>query len=372
VVGVAILLTSVFDDLFSKQNRRAQTVRPALAPFKIQRRGRRRGGACVTIPWMDFPALDLARFEAASAAERLAIGSEIDAVCRATGFLSLINHGVAESGVAALWSKAKALFAQPDEAKLAAKAPYPGYPYGYLPPLAEALARSKGVESPPDLKESFNGGPERAPPGLEDPDALAFCYAATIWPAAPDGFQEAWLAYYRAMEALAARLMRVFAVALGLPEDHFARYIDAPISALRALNYPALARPPAPGQIRAGAHTDYGSLTILLPQTGSRGLQIFSADRWIEVPPAPGAFVINIGDLMARWTNDRWVSTLHRVVIPEDGGAERRQSLAFFHQPNWSALIETLPVCLAPGESPKYAPVRSGPYLMSKFRSTAM
>jgi len=339
---------------------------------KLRAPGAAAAAAYVTIPRMDFPALDLARFEAASPAERRAIGGEIDAVCRATGFLNLINHGVPETTIAALWSKSEAFFALPEEVKRVARAPYPGYPYGYLPPLAEALARSKGVESPPDLKESFNGGPEHAPPGLGDPDALAFCYAATIWPAAPTGFKEAWLAYYRAMEALAARVMRVFAVALGLPEDHFAPYIDAPISALRALNYPALGRPPAPGQIRAGAHTDYGSLTILLPQTGSRGLQIFSAGAWIEVPPAPGAFVVNIGDLMARWTNDRWVSTLHRVVIPEDGGAERRQSLAFFHQPNWSALIETLPVCLAPGESPKYAGVRSGPYLMSKFRSTAM
>ena len=128
-----------------------------------------------------------------------------------------------------------------------------------------------------------------------------------------------------------------------------------------------------PGQIRAGAHTDYGSLTILLPQAGSRGLEILTPDgQWTEVPPQPAAFVINIGDLMARWTNDSWVSTLHRVVIPspEGGGAERRQSFAFFHQPNWDAEIVALDACLAPGESPKYGSVLSGPYLMSKFKST--
>ena len=315
---------------------------------------------------MDFPALDLARFEAAPAEGRRAIGAEVDAVCRKTGFLSLVGHGVPKAMIAALWGAAEAFFALPEPEKLAAKAPYPGYPYGYLPPLAEALARSKGVESPPDLKESFNGGPEAAPRGLDDPEALAFCYAPTIWPPAPAGFRDAWRAYYRAMEALAARVMRVFAVALALPEDFFASFIDSPISALRALNYPALASPPAPGQIRAGAHTDYGSLTILLPEAGSRGLQIFSEGGWREVPPAEGAFVVNIGDLMARWTNDRWVSTLHRVVIPEDGGADKRQSFAFFHQPNWDVLIESL----LPAEPTKYAPVRSGPYLMSKFKST--
>ncbi len=175
------------------------------------------------------------------------------------------------------------------------------------------------------------------------------------------------------MEDLAARIMQVFAVALHLPEDAFAATIDKPISALRALNYPEQAVPPKPGQLRAGAHTDYGSLTILLPQAGSGGLQILDpAGEWVDVPPVPGAFVINIGDLMARWTNDRWVSTLHRVVNPQlaAGASSRRQSFAFFHQPNWHQEIACLPTCLAPGEKPKYEPVLSGPYLMSKFQAT--
>ena len=108
--------------------------------------------------------------------------------------------------------------------------------------------------------------------------------------------------------------------------------------------------------MRAGAHTDYGSLTILLPEAGSRGLEILAPDgAWIEVRPRPGAFIVNLGDLMARWTNDRWTSTLHRVVIPADGAAARRQSFAFFHQPNWNAEITALAACLAPGETPKYA-----------------
>ncbi|MGA8444938.1 MAG: 2OG-Fe(II) oxygenase family protein, partial [Roseiarcus sp.] len=209
--------------------------------------------------------------------------------------------------------------------------------------------------------------------GLVDPEALGFCFAPTIWPDAPEGFREAWSAYYAAMEDLAARIMRVFAVALELPEDFFAPFLSAPVSALRALNYPALAARPKPGQIRAGAHTDYGSLTILLPQAGSRGLEILGPDgAWIEVPPRPGAFVVNIGDLTARWTNDRWTSTLHRVVIPDDVRAERRQSFAFFHQPNWDAEIVALDACLAANEAPKYPPVRSGPYLMGKFKSTTM
>ncbi|MBV9290285.1 MAG: isopenicillin N synthase family oxygenase [Hyphomicrobiales bacterium] len=318
-----------------------------------------------------FPVFDLACFEAGSAEEKAPLGAEIDAICRSTGFLAVAGHGVPQATIDEAWRKAEAFFSLPPELKGRAKAPYPGYPYGYLAPETESLARSRGVDAPPDKKESFNGGPLRAPLGLTDPEALGFCFAPTIWPDEPEGFREAWRAYYAAMEDLAARIMRALAVALTLPEDFFAPFIDAPISALRALNYPALAGQREPGEIRAGAHTDYGSLTILLPQAGSRGLEILAPDgSWTEVEPVPGAFIVNIGDLMARWTNDRWTSTLHRVVIPADGGAAPRQSFAFFHQPNWDAGIVALEACLEPGETVKYPPVKSGPYLMGKFKST--
>ncbi len=314
---------------------------------------------------------DLGGFERASAEEKKGLGREVDSICRETGFLAIAGHGVPEAVIEGAWRQAEAFFALPVERKRAAAPPYAGYPYGWLGMETESLARSREVEAPWDLKESFNSGPAHPPVGLTDPEALAFCYAANLWPNEPPGFREAWQAYYSAMEDLAARIMRVFAVALSLPEDFFAPFITAPISALRALNYPALAAPLRPGQIRAGAHTDYGSLTILKPQAESRGLEIVTPDgAWRSVPPHPGAFVVNIGDLMARWTNDRWTSTLHRVVIPEDGGGERRQSFAFFHQPNWEAEIAALPACLAAGASPKYEPVRSGPYLMGKFKAT--
>ncbi len=284
-----------------------------------------------------FPVFDLSRFAGADQAGRRALGTEVDRICRETGFLAISGHDVPQDVVDAVWSKARAFFDLPLAAKLAAKGPYPGYPYGYLPPEAEALAKSREVETPPDLKESFNGGPIAAPLGLADPEALGFCYAPTIWPSNPAGFVEAWQAYYRAMETLARRLMRVFAVALDLEEDYFEPFIDQPISALRALNYPEPKATPLPRQLRAGAHSDYGSLTILLPEAAPGGLEILAPDgAWRPVPPVPGAFIVNIGDLMARWTNDRWVSTVHRVVNPPAGasGSVRRQSLAFFHQPN--------------------------------------
>jgi isopenicillin N synthase-like dioxygenase len=323
----------------------------------------------------DFPVIDLAAFEAASEEKKRQMGREVDLICRASGFLAVRNHGIPDDVISGVWNQAHDFFDLPYVVKDQSRAPYPGYPYGYLGPGAEALARSKGVDSPPDLKESFNGGPLSVPPGLTDEEALAFCYAATIWPDDPQDFRPAWEAYYSAVTNLAARIMRVFAVALDLPKDYFQSFISAPISALRALNYPELDAPPPEGQLRAGAHTDYGSLTILLPQPGSKGLEIMTPEgAWREVPPVDGAFVINIGDLMARWTNDRWVSTLHRVVnvSPDDGGLARRQSLAFFHQPDWFASIETLPSCLVDGEVSKYEPVLSGPYLMAKFKKTVM
>ena len=206
-------------------------------------------------PDAPFSVFDLARFEAGSPGEKRALGAEVDAICRKTGFLAVAGHGVPDAVIEAAWTKVEAFFALPAERKQRAKAPYAGYPSGYLGPEAESLARSRGVDAPPDIKESFNGGPGRAPEGLTDPEALDFCFAPTIWPDAPDGFCEAWRSYYAAMEDLAARIMRAFAIALDLPEDFFAPFLSAPVSALRALNYPALASPPTPGQIRAVAHS---------------------------------------------------------------------------------------------------------------------
>lgn len=311
---------------------------------------------------LSFPRFNLAAFETAQVDARHAMAQSLDDICRNTGFLVLEGHGVDSVIIESVWDAAAAFFAQEVEFKHSVAPPYQGYPYGYLGPDAEALARSKGEVTPPDLKESFNGGPLRIPDDAGD-DAKAFCYQPTLWPDLPD-FQQSWVLYYAAMEDLAARIMRAFAVALALPEDHFDPFIANPISALRALHYPATVKAPLDKQQRAGAHTDYGSLTILLPQPDRQGLQVKQGDRWVDVPAPKDAFVINIGDLMARWTGDRWVSTLHRVVaVP---GQPARQSLAFFHQPDWDAQIVPL------DGTERYPPVRSGPYLMAKFQATGV
>jgi isopenicillin N synthase-like dioxygenase len=108
----------------------------------------------------------------------------------------------------------------------------------------------------------------------------------------------------------------------------------------------------------------------LKPQAGEGGLQVFTkAGEWIDVPDIEGTFVVNIGDLMAHWTNDEWVSTLHRVVVPERPARResRRQSVVFFHNPNYDALVSCIPTCSGPGKPQKYKPVQAGEYLIGKY-----
>jgi isopenicillin N synthase-like dioxygenase len=331
----------------------------------------------------EFPVVDISAFPRTTVAgpsaagdalsKKQALARRVGEVCRQTGFLAVVGHGVPDEIISRAWDAARGFFNLPLEKKLEVNMPYVGYPYGYSQLQAEALAKSLGEETPPDLKESFSIGPlEQARHAGDEADA-DFRFAANLWPKEPANFRAAWCAYYRAMSELAARIMRVFALALELPEGFFDSMIDDPISAMRALNYPHPTTPPKPGQLRAGAHSDYGSLTILLAEAAPGGLEIFTPEgKWQAVPVVPDAFVVNIGDLMARWTNDRWVSTLHRVVNPppDARGSTRRQSIAFFHQPNWEAEISCIPTCLAPGEKARYPPVGSGAHLMGKFHST--
>lgn len=302
------------------------------------------------------------------------IAAELDDVCREVGFFQIVNHGVPIGIADAAWDTTRAFFDLPLDDRLSVIRPAPGYPYGYIPMAAETLALSLGNASAPDLKESFSIGPVDP---LDRPfidEGEAETYSPNLWPAALPEMREAWEPYYRELLELATRLMRLFALGLGLPSDYFDDDIDESPSALRALNYPAQDTIPEPGQLRAGAHTDYGTLTILRQDDAPGGLEVRSPHdgHWIPIPSVPGAYVVNIGDLLARWTNDRWCSTMHRVVNPDAGARRptRRQSMPFFHNANYQCVVECLPTCLAPGEQPKYEPVLAGPHLMSKFKKT--
>ena len=309
---------------------------------------------------MPFPRFNLEHFENSSGAERKKLSTALDKMCSETGFLVIEGHGVPQKVIDNQWAIVSDFFSSSLEIKKEVKVPYKGYPYGWIGPDQEALAASKGEFTPPDLKESFNGGPLTIPKNIKDPEAYQFCYQPTLWPKI-DGFREIWESYYSEMENLAKRIMSAFAEALDLEHHYFDDFINNPISALRALHYPETKNKIFEKQQRAGAHTDYGSLTILLPQADTSGLQIMKKNSWIDVPAIKGCFVINIGDLMELWTAGRWVSTLHRVVAKPDQSA--RKSLAYFHQPDWEAIIK-------PIKSDACETVVSGPYLMNKFKST--
>jgi len=306
------------------------------------------------------------------------VAAAIDAACREVGFFQIVGHDVDEALESRAWATATEFFRLPEKAKSAVTIP-DGDAYGYGPFRAERLAASRGVVTPPDLKETFSIGP---PPGRTDDiddTAASFVFSQTPWPIDMPTMQPTMSAYYDELAALVERLMSLMAVALGLAPDVFDGDIDRHTSALRLLHYPDLgAGVVEPGQLRAGAHSDYGTLTLLRQDDAPGGLQVRDVrGAWHDVPAVHGAYVVNVGDALERWTNDRWRSTVHRVVLPpaDLGRADldrdrARQSIAFFHNANWDAVIECLPGCVEPGATPKYPPVTAGRHLMDKFRST--
>ena len=296
----------------------------------------------------------------------------IDAIrraCEDVGFLVITGHGVPDSVLSAIDDASRDFFSLPHEEKMRCAAG-PGVFRGYRPPGGAALARSRGIETPPDLTEAFSVNrfddvevARRS--GLREGREAFF--APNIWPERPDSFKHAFETYYAIMEDLASRLMGLMALALDLDENWFDDKIHDHITNLTVNHYHALGGPPAPGQFRRGEHTDWGSLTILY-HDGEPGLQIKPPDgEWEDIPTVAGAFVINLGDLMATWTNDQWTSTLHRVIVPE-GVTGDRLSIAFFHQPAYDARIECIPTCTSPDQPPRYAPMTSGEWILSMLR----
>jgi isopenicillin N synthase-like dioxygenase len=259
------------------------------------------------------------------------IADDVRRACEEVGFLTVVGHGVEDVPIDEVASHSRAFFDLPDDEKERYRAPAatPGLPV-YRPLGAEKLGANA------DQKASLDWGPSL--PGV-------------AW---PPGVREPYERYFAEMLRVADVLTRAFALALGLDEDALVPYFDDRSSSLRVIDYPASAGAGA----RAGAHRDYGCLTII--RSDARGLEAQTRDGdWLTVQPPPGGFVVNIGDLMQRWTGDRWVSTLHRVV-GADGASPRRQSLVFFHNPRSDAVIETL------GGGTRYDAVTAGDYVLAR------
>jgi isopenicillin N synthase-like dioxygenase len=298
------------------------------------------------------PVIDLAPFGGADPAARALVVEQVRRACEEVGFLVVTGHGIGTDLLDRMGAVSRAFFDLPEPVKAVHRHPERGA--RYVPMASESVAASLDLVTPPDLKEAYS----------------IYRVDPQDWPAEPAAMRATWQEYYRALDGLAGRIMRIFALALDLDEHWFDDRIDRAHASLWVSNYPAQPTEPLPGQLRAGPHTDYDTLTLLKVEDVPGGLQVETAPGvWSDVPYVPGSYVVNIGDLMARWTNDRWVSTMHRVANPPPGSgpAARRQSIVFFHKPNDDAVIAPIPTCVGP-EGPRYAPVLAGEYMAEKGR----
>jgi isopenicillin N synthase-like dioxygenase len=309
----------------------------------------------------EIPVISLAGLRSGGRADLERVGREIGRAARGLGFFSVAEHGIPQTLVDAVFAASAAFFALPAPEKqrlsVTQSTSYRGYVRFGEEKLDPALAG--------DVKECFNAGPDLAP---DDPDVVAGkpFHAVNQWPDLP-AFRPVLLEFHRAALDLVVLLHRAIATDLGIEERFFDQYFTHAVGVLRLLHYP-----PHPGAFDgsvygAGAHTDYGNLT-LLAQDDIGGLEVRTRDgSWTVVPPAAGTFVCNIGDCLMRWTNDVYVSNAHRVV--NQSGRER-YSVAYFGDPNSDAYVACLPSVLAPGEAPKYAPTTYADYLRSRYDAT--
>ncbi|CAB4872819.1 unannotated protein [freshwater metagenome] len=317
------------------------------------------------------PVIDIAPFLEGTTAGIEHVAKQIAHACEEIGFFQITGYGVSEEFIQQVYDMSRRFFDLTEEQKAVAAQPATDQVRGWTAVGMEGLSYSLDEVAPGDLKEKMDMGPFNVPNDDYHRGAEAGPHFATnVWPDALPEMRPLWERYFAEMSEVSRQVMRIFAVALGLDIEFFEDKINDHISMFRALNYPDQIEPPLPGQLRAGAHSDYGSLTLLRQEQRPGSLQVMTkSGEWFDVPAIKGALVVNIGDLMAEWTNDRWVSTLHRVINPPRDAANdsRRISLVFFHQPNYDAMITCLPTCLAPGEQPKHKAISSGEHLFSKF-----
>ena len=319
----------------------------------------------------DIPIIDLSPYFEGTKEGKLKVAQEVDKACREIGFLVITGHQIDPNFIKEVYNVSEEFFNLPNNEKFKVKREFDDEIRGYSALEDESLANSLNEEAPGDLKESLTIGPINV---LDDDyftsEEAGPHFLPNRWPDKPKSLKNLWEKYFHEMTELSASLMRIFALGLNLPENFFDDKIDRHISMFRVLNYPAQKTEPKEGQLRAGAHSDYGSLTICRIEDKPGGLQAQNSEgKWVDVPVVENAFSVNIGDLMMQWTNDQWISTVHRVVNPPREKAEdsRRQSLIFFHQPNYDAMVECFPSCQSEKNPAKYDPISSGDHLRNKF-----
>ncbi|MFN4271826.1 MAG: isopenicillin N synthase family dioxygenase [Aliihoeflea sp.] len=317
----------------------------------------------MTIATSTLPVVDVTGLSSSDPEKRRAVGQALRQACLDKGFFYCAGHGIPTGLIDAVFAETRAFFDLPLETKELVAKEKSFCNRGYETLGGQTLQAG----AKPDLKEGYYIGLELPE---DDPRVMArkFNHGPNQWPQDLPGFRPAMRAYHAAMLDLAERLMRGLALSLDLEENHFDGFVRDPLAILRLLHYPP--HPPQAGsdELGAGAHTDFGGLTLLL-QDEVGGLQVFdnASQGWIAAQPIPGTFVINLGDMIARWTNDRYRSTLHRVI---NASGRERYSIPFFFTGNPDFEVSCIPTCLAPGETPLYPPITVEQHLQSMYSKT--
>ena len=307
-----------------------------------------------SLPVIDVDRVDLGSTRAPE------IARAVDDAFRRTGFCYVANTGVEADLVGAVFDAARRFHALSDGAKQAIA--INAFHRGYIAPNT-ATNRSSSVArvTRPNLSESLMVMHEVAP---EDPFFGKPLQGPNQWPDGLPGFREAVTAYQNAMTDFARRFTRLLALALGLPETYLDPHFERPTSWLRLLHYPPEPRGTPDDQYGAAPHTDYGFITFLV-QDEHEGLEVRTRDgEWVSAPPLAGTFVVNVADLLARWTNDRWSSTPHRV---RNRSGKDRYSVPFFWDMDMESEIGCLPTCRGPDNPPRHEPVRFADYLLPRL-----
>jgi isopenicillin N synthase-like dioxygenase len=302
------------------------------------------------------PVIDLTGLKSDDRIALHRIARDIGKACRTIGFFYVVNHGV--TSIAAAFEQSKRFFAEPTAKKRALAIEIVGGNRGYSGLMHEALDPARGA----DMKEAFNIGLELA---ADDPELLAGVPFRSLnaWPDLP-AFKSVLLSYFDDCVQLGQNIHRAFALDLGLHPGFFEDKLDRSLATLRLLHYPAMPADAPEGQLSAGEHTDYGNITLLATDNVG-GLEVKTrGGEWIAAPVISGAFVVNIGDCLMRWTNDIYVSTPHRVV---NRSGRERYSIAFFLDPNPDARVAAIPSCVPEGEKPKYPPISAADYLKMRL-----
>ena len=279
------------------------------------------------------------------------VAEMVNEACIKWGFFLISGHGVPKHLIGRMFSVSYEFFDLSEEEKLQYDSTGRKGGRGYFSVGKKALARTYGdLNAPGDQKETFVSGAEPidGDPYYFTPEAEGH-FAENIWPIYPSDMKQVWIMYREACQAVADKLLNIMECSLKA---------DKPISTLIVHHYPEQKTPPE--GIRAGAHTDFGTLTLLMTENNPGGLQVMGMDNeWHDIQPMPDAFIVNIGDLMERWTNDNWRSTLHRVVNPpvNTGSEARRMSVVYFHTPNYDTEV----TCS------KYPPITAGAHHKEKI-----